>query len=164
MIMYQGIDMLAKLLAGQGGIPVNAMYLEFTNVGSVPTIVPDPADGRSYYAAMDSGVGASDYLRIPFSNVPVVSSTDPSKFLANKATFFAMSTGFTVGRGGHPFSAGAGSVVYGIALVCVADINNAATDIVFSRSYDFAPMSKEMGQEISMTQPQIFSELIAPSI
>lgn len=157
MITYQGVDMLAKLLAGQG-MAINAMYMEFVNEpNAVPVITPDPADGRNYYAALEVG-GIYDYIRIPFSNVPVVSSTDLAKFVSNKATFFAMSTGIPTGRGGHPFSAG--SQVYGIALVCAPNISDADYDIVFSRNYDFTAITKEAGQEISMTQAHIFTESI----
>jgi len=163
MIMYQGLDMLMKLLTGQGGVSINTMYLEFQNGGTPPVITPDPADGRTYYAALESGLTAADYLRIPFSNVPTLSTTDVSKFLANKGTFFAMSTGQTVGRGGKPFSAGDGSIVYGIALVCAADVADASQDIVFSRTYNFTAISKEVGQEISMTWAHILDESMISS-
>ena len=112
---------------------------------------------------MESDAGVADYLRIPLANTPMLSSTDALKFLTNKATFFAMSTGQTVGRGGHAFSAGA--VVYGIALVYAADISDASQDKVFSRSYDFTPVDKDAGQEISMSLAHIFGEsMISSSI
>ena len=153
MITYAGTDMLTKLLSGQGGLPVNVMYMEFDNSGSPPAIVPDPADGRNYYTDLESRLSTSDYIRVPLINTPVLSSDDLAKYLSNIATFFAMSTGYTVGLGGKPFTAAANSTVYGIALVCAASVSDRTQDIVFARDYDFTPVLKGAGQEISMTQP-----------
>jgi len=153
MITYAGTDMLTKLLSGQNGLPVNVMYMEFDNSGSPPTIVPDPADGRNYYEDLESGLSTSDYIRVPLVNTPVLSSDDALKYLSNIATFFAMSTGFSAGLGGKPFTSASNSTVYGIALVCAPSISDRTQDIVFSRDYDFLPILKGAGQEISITQP-----------
>ena len=149
--------MLGRLLIGTG-TPVNGVYLEFINTVAPPTVNPDPADGRAYYAQLEAMAGDSDYLRIPLSNVPVLSSTDLAKYVSNKATFFAMSTGKTVGEGGHEFSAAAVSQVYGVALVCMPSVSDRDQDIVFSRSYNFSPVTKETGNELSMSMAQIFGE------
>lgn len=162
-VLYGGLDLLCSRLIGNTPVAVNGMYLEFQNGGTPPVITPDPADGRAYYAAMEPGVGDADYLRIPFASTPILSSTDETKFVSNKATFFAMSTGYTVGRGGHDFLAAAGSIVYGIALVAIPDVDDASQDIVFSRSYDFTPVEKEAGQEISMSWAHIFGESMISS-
>jgi hypothetical protein len=156
-VTYEGIDMLGKLVVGQG-TPINGVYLEFQNGGTIPSVNPDPADGRSYYAALETGTGDKDYLRIPLSNVPVLSSTDLAKFVSNKLTVFAMSTGQTVGRGGHTFNAAYNSTVFGMALVCIEDVDDASLDKVFSRSYDFSPVLKEVGNEISVSMAHVFGE------
>ena len=153
-VTYSGIDLLGKLLAAQD-YAVNTMYMEFTN-GVVPSITPDPADGRSYYAALDSGLSASDYLRIPLGASATLSSTDALKFETNKATFFAMSTGSTAGMGGHLF--GTSSKVYGVALVAAPDPSDASQDIVFSRSYDFTAKDKQVDEEISIIWSHVFGE------
>ena len=156
-VVYEGIDLLGALLVGTG-TAINTMYMEFQNGGATPTVDPDPADGRSYYAALDSGLSARDYLRLPLAATPTLSSSDASKFETNKATFFGMSTGSTAGRGGHVFSAAAVSNVYGVALVAAPDPDDASQDIVFSRSYDFTPKQKQVNEEISIQWAQIFGE------
>lgn len=155
-VTYEGIDLLGKLLAGRD-YTVNTMYMEFTN-GVAPSITPDPAEGRAYYAALDTGLSASDYLRIPLSVEPSLESTDPTKFETNRAMFFAMSTGQTAGLGGHLFSAAETSKVYGVALVAAPDPNDASQDIVYSRSYDFTPKQKQVDEEISIIWSQVFGE------
>lgn len=156
-VTYEGIDLLGKLLAGRD-YTINTMYMEFSNGGTTPSITPDPAAGRSYYAALDTGLSASDYLRIPLSVEPSLESTDATKFETNKATFFGMSTGQTAGRGGHIFSASETSKVYGVALVAAPDPNDASQDIVFSRSYDFTPKQKQTDEEISIIWSHVFGE------
>ena len=153
-VTYEGIDLLGKLLAARD-YAINTMYMEFTN-GVVPSITPDPAVGRAYYAALDSGLSASDYLRIPLGNEASLSSTDDTKFDTNKVTFFGMSTGQTAGRGGHVF--GTGSEVYGVALVAAPAANDASQDIVFSRSYDFTEKQKQVDEEISIIWSHVFGE------
>jgi hypothetical protein len=154
-VTYEGIDLLGKLLAGSD-LKVNTMYMEFTNNPTVPSISPDPADGRSYYAALDSGGSDSDYLRIPLGSETSLSSTDDTKYETNKATFFGMSTGQTAGRGGKVF--GTNSKVYGVALVAAPDPNDASKDIVFSRSYDFTAKTKQVDEEISIIWSHVFGD------
>jgi len=161
-VTYEGIDLLGKLLAGQD-ININTMYMEFTNNPPAPTVTPDPADGRSYYAALDSGLTDLDYIRVPLISDPTLEATDDDKFSTNRVNFFAMSTGSTAGRGGHVFSNGAGSQIYGVALVAAPDINDASQDIVFSRSYNFLAKDKQVNEEISISWSHIFGENIASS-
>jgi hypothetical protein len=161
-VVYEGIDLLGELLVGTG-TAINAMYMEFQNGGTTPTVDPDPAEGRSYYAALDTGLSSRDYLRIVMSSTPTLSSTDPSKYTSNKATFYAMSGGQTVGAGGHPFTAAAQSTVYGVALVAAADIDDPSQDMVFSRSYNFTPKQKQVNEEISIQWAQIFDEAMLSS-
>lgn len=156
-VVYEGIDLLGKMLAGRD-YTINTMYMEFRNGGTTPTITPDPAEGRSYYAALESGLSDSDYLRIVLGAEPSLSSTDESKFETNKATFFAMSTGETAGMGGHVFSAAETSKVYGVALVAAPDPNDSSQDLVFSRSYDFTPKQKQIDEEISIIWSHVFGE------
>ena len=162
-VTYKGVDLLGKLLAGQN-VAINGVYMEFTN-GTLPAqIYPDPADGRDYYADLETST-EQGYLRIPLSNVPVLSTTDTDKFETNKATFFAMSTGLTWGAGANvPFQSSApASKVYGIALVYMPDLADRSLDVVFSRSYDFSAITKEVGQEISMAMAHVFGESMISS-
>lgn len=162
MITYEGLDLLGKLVAGVG-TKFNTMYLEFTNEGSVPTVVPDPADGRSYYAALEAPGNTKDYVRVALVADPVLSSSDTDKFATNKVSCLAMSTGETAGRGGHEFSSDAGSKVFGVALVASPDPDDASQDIVFSRSYDFVYKTKLPSEEISVQMAEIFGEAMTSS-
>lgn len=161
-IVYEGVDLLAAILAGQS-YSINTMYMEFQNGGIAPVVTPDPADGRSYYAAMESGVGAADYIRLPLTANPTRESTDASKFSGNRINYFAMSTGATAGRGGHTFSDTAGSIVYGVALVAAPDVDDASQDIVFSRSYNFSPKTKQANEEVSIAWGHVFGEELTSS-
>jgi len=69
-----------------------------------------------------------------------------------------MSTGSTAGQGGHPFTAASLSTVFGVALVAAPDANDASEDLVFSRSYDFTPISKRINEEISINWPHTFGD------
>jgi hypothetical protein len=157
MITYEGLDLLGKLVAGVG-TKFNTMYLEFTNEDSAPTVVPDPADGRSYYAALEAPGNTKDYIRVPLVADPVLSSSDAGKFDTNKVSCLAMSTGVSAGRGGHAFSSAAPSLVFGVALVAAPDPDDASQDIVFARSYDFAEKEKLPSEEVSVQLSEIFSE------
>lgn len=156
MITYEGLDLLGKLAAGVG-TKFNMMYLEFTNeAGDPPIIVPDPADGRSYYTALEAPGNTRDYIRVPLVVDPVLSSSDVTKFATNKVSCLAMSTGVSAGRGGHTFESG--SKVFGVALVAAPDPDDASQDIVFSRNYDFIFKTKSASDEISIQMAETFSE------
>lgn len=161
MIVYEGIDLIARILAGQD-YRINTMYLEFKN-GGAPSYTVDPAQGRSYYAALDSGGGASDYLRVALTTSPVLTSSDPTKFLANIMTILATTFGKNAGQGGFEFSAAAGSVVFGVALVAAPDPDDASQDLVFDRSYSFTALEKRANEEISILYPRTFAESISSS-
>ena len=166
MIIYNGIDLLGRLLAGQA-IEINCMYLEFKNGGlPYPVVTPDPSEGRSYYAALDTGLSDRDYIRVPLTADPTVESSDVTKFLTNRVQFIALSAGYSAGRGGHPFTAAAQSVIYGVALVAAPDLDDASQDIVFSRSYapsDFTAKVKLVNEEISIVWPHTFGDAMLSS-
>jgi hypothetical protein len=158
-IVYEGVDLLAAILAGQP-YDINTMYMEFTN-GVVPTVTPDPADGRDYYAALESGLSDRDYIRVTLTANPTRESTDETKFTGNKINYFAMSTGATAGRGGKAFTTG--SKVYGVALVAAPDVDDASQDVVFSRSYNFTEKTKQVNEEISIAWGHVFGEELTSS-
>lgn len=162
MVIYTGIDLLGKLLSGQAVSP-NVAYMEYQNGGVIPTVTPDPADGRAYYAALEASGLIQDYIRTSLIGTPMLSTTDATKFATNKVTFFAMSTAMTAGKGGRAFSAAAGSVVYGLALAYAADADDASQDVVFARTYNFTPITKQVNEEISITWSHEFGDEIVTS-
>lgn len=156
-VVYTGLDLLGKLLAGQGQAP-NVVYLEFRNGGTTPSITVDPAAGRDYYAGLEVAGNDSDYLRVPLMATPVMASSDDTKFLTNKVTFSVISAGAVTGQGGKEFSSTAISKVYGVALVSAPDFSDVSQDIVFSRSYDFTPVTKQLNEEVTITWSHTFGE------
>jgi len=133
LILYNGADILGRLLAGQSSYAVNMLYLEFQNtVGVITPPVVSRADGIAYY----NGLSASpdtDFLRLPLLVDPSVDASS-ADYESNQATFFAESEG-TTGFFGKAFSQGASSFVFGAALVAAPDPADQSKDVVFSRVY-----------------------------
>ena len=163
MIVYEGIDLIGKLLAGSD-YRINMMYMEFRNGGlPAPVYTVDPAQGRAYYQALDAGTGATDYIRVPLIATPTLTSSDATKFLTNRLTVLATSFGKSAGQGGQAFSSVAGSVVFGVALVAAPDPNDATQDLVYSRSYDFTAIVKRDNEEVSILWPHTLAESLSSS-
>ena len=162
LVVFEGIDILGKLLAATG-IQINMLYMEFNNGGAL-AIDPDPADGRAYYAGLETdGNDDHGYLRIPLLGAPELTSSDETKFVSNQVTFNAQTQGSAGLRGATEFSTAAGSIVFGIALVAAPDVDDASQDLVFSRSYDFTPHVKLANEEVSIGWKHTFPEEISSS-
>lgn len=144
-LTYEGVDLIAGMLAWND-LKINAAYIEFVPAGSsVPATAVDPADGISYYKALREDTSSSvDYLRVPIVTPPYTETTDSAKFTGNRVVFSAFTTG-TAGLKGSPFDTGA--QIFGLALVYAVDFDDPELDIVFARSYDFTPKTK-----VDMTQ------------
>ena len=130
--MAGGADIIAKLLTGDSKFAIKTMYIEYEN-GS-PVAITEPAyaaaDGLEYYTGLSS---PKDYLRVPLTLNPNLSSSDPA-YTGNQATFFGITAG-TVGVNGLPFSESAGSVAYGGALVASPNQSDPTADRIFARTY-----------------------------
>jgi len=137
------------------------MYLEFTN-GVVADPSPiSPTRDRSYYADLeDPGyVGDLGYCRVPITLEPTFSSTG-SDYDSNKATLVAVT---------DPVAAGTNAVQDGVsqfftvALVHIADINDADQDIVYNVAVmknggTFAPVLKPANIQIGANGTIQFEE------
>ena len=134
----EGAEIVVRALAGQGYC-LNAVYAEFCNGIAPPSVSPLPQDGRAYYAALAAnGPGQNcDFLRLPISFAPGLDSTNPALYTANRLTVAGLTSGLT-GVGGLPFSAGAGSVVYGWAVVAAPVLSDMTRDLVYARFYGTA--------------------------
>lgn len=146
MIVYEGSDILGKLLSGATDYVVNTAYFEFDNSGSPPSVTPTKSGGQSYFSGLS---GTQDFLRTTIDLTPVTSASD-SDYTYNKVTFTLISTG-TSGYHGLTFSAGAGSQVYGAALAA-SPTGAFSGDLVFARIY-FTPISKAANVQIGLTWP-----------
>jgi hypothetical protein len=129
-VTFGGMDLIGRLLAGEGR-PINGIYLEFEN-GTEPALVSppmlDPTAGVEYYLGLS---GQRDFVRAPagLRSAPAGSS---SAYRSNRVAFTGQSA-HTAGNRGLPFSHTAGTVVFGAALVSLAD--NPSDDIVYARAY-----------------------------
>jgi hypothetical protein len=109
------------------GARLDMAYLEFVNGPSVEPPDIHPAESTGYYDRLNS-TSDRDYLRCPILSHVVKQDTDGRGIL----TLVIVSDGET-GVHGKPFSAGAGSRVYGLALA--ASQTNRRGDLLFARHY-----------------------------
>lgn len=154
-VVYEGVDLLARIVAGQD-LAINTMYIEFVNSGSAsPTV--DPAQGREYYDDLEATGVDTDYLRIPLQLIPALDSSDPDRF-ASDVVIFTGITGDSTGVSSRalPFDEASSSEVYGVALVCAVD-DERTNDIVFSRGYPSSAIPKGVNQ-LAIRWSHTFSE------
>lgn len=133
---------IACKLFGEGReeYKINGMYIEFENVAAPGDTVSAPAfdraDGIEYYSALSSSPDR-DFLRLQLISNPkasLISGYEGSSVTANQLTFFAQTTG-SVGVHGKPFSVGANSTVFGLALVATPRLEDRTRDLIFAREY-----------------------------
>lgn len=133
-----GVAVAALLRGLQDGKSYNVggMYLEFDNSGSavdpVPSVTRDTTP--EYYRTLS---GTADFLRVPLIATAGDNSDDEVFSGDNVAVFYAQSVGTTGSRTTAPltFSDGAGSRVYGAALVVFRDESDITQDLIVSRIY-----------------------------
>lgn len=136
---------------------VTGAYIEFDNSGDpvdpVPSVTRD--GGLSYYDALS---GDRDYLRVGIGATSE-ENTDETKYEAPNRSIFHIYTSGSTGVNGLPFSNGAGSRVYGGALVAVRDIDDASKDIVLARFYfpSANQLVKLVGSDIGLRWRWTFS-------
>jgi len=154
LLVYDWAESVSRLMSGRTdgkNYEINGMYLEFENNLGNPVTPPtyDRSGAAAYYSSLSTHT-TIDYLRVPIVAVGLT-TTDSSKYpTANKITFFAMTQG-TQGVHGKPFNDSNQSRVFGGALVCVPDWNDASQDIIFSRTYVASSdqLIKSAGKEIT---------------
>ena len=151
-IMTDAADCLARVAAGDMRFKVAYMYFEYENLadpGNSP-VVPTFAinEGVEYFTGL-SAHGSKDFLRVPILAQPGFSSTDPAND-GNQVTFYAITSGETLGYNGKDFTTAANSAVYGGALVCAPGAS-ATEDKIFARNYPAgAKVIKPVGEQISI--------------
>lgn len=136
-VLFSWATVAGQLLSGAPNgrdYSLSMLYVEFSNAGGAvtpPTF--DRTGGRSYYDNLAAS-STVDYLRVPIIG-RVLSSTDSFNFPdGNMLTIYGQTQG-VVGVNGKPFTDGAGSRVYGCALVAAPEPNDPTQDLVFSRAY-----------------------------
>lgn len=161
-IVYSAAEVLARLAAGQPGYKIGGFYFEFVNLASPGDPVSPPAYDRSgaaeYYNSLEVSLH-TDFVRVPLLTPPALSTTDALKYVLNQGLFTAQTSGGT-GRWGKPFTVGANSTVFGLALVAMPNADDPSQDVVYSRVYPkktdlVTPLAvpKLDGEEISAAWP-----------
>lgn len=142
LILFQGADIMAALLAGDMSHRISHMYFEFENTAgapAVPTITR--GDGRPYFAGLD-GSGNRDWVRVPIVMNPSLSviPNDSPNYGGNGVLFTATTASAVPAVGKSPaanYFEDAGlngpSKIFSVALAAAPDRNSDAKDKVFSR-------------------------------
>jgi hypothetical protein len=168
-VVYEGLDILGRMLAGVADEGLNVVYFEFENDNPNPGSIVQPSidltRGRSYYAALENDAATTkrDYLRVSLLSVPSLDTSDPSLFVSNRVTFIATTVGSVAGEGGQPFNVARLSTVYGVALVYAPDPNDRTEDMVFARSYDMTPKQLGANEQISIVWRHTIPEEVSSS-
>ncbi len=148
LIVFNGADCLARLLAKQVQYAPGGMYMEFKNTGGSAVAAPsyDRSGANEYYQAL---AGDIDILRIPLQVTPLLSKSSVD-YESNQVTYFATTQGVAGLKNSLPFNED--SVVYGAALVAIPDLDDDSQDVVFSRVYtEIGSIQKVAGQEVGVT-------------
>jgi hypothetical protein len=114
LVVYNGGDIIAKLLGGNEEYRISHMYFAYENTVGVPA---PPAAARSDTAATTFHALAppDDFLRAPVLDPPQYQAAD-ANHLFNRVIFNAIASD-TVGVLGLPFGAANNSKVYGVGLI-----------------------------------------------
>ncbi len=129
LVVYNGGDIIAALLAGKPNYKISAFYFEYENTAGTPSAA---AVDRSDTAADRQAVTTpKDLLRAQLVAAPLIESADDNH-LGNQVTFHAV-TSATTGLNGLPFSAGADSKVYAVCLVATPTPGTPADDLLYAR-------------------------------
>lgn len=130
-IVYQGADILAKLLTGNPEYAVSGMYIEFEN-SNPPSGVIAVARADTPESIPSSSANPTDFMRVGLSATPLLASTDDDFYSHNQATFFAITEG-SIGFNGVAFTAASNSVVRGAGLVARRDPADQTLDLLYAR-------------------------------
>lgn len=135
-IVYDYAAIIGGLVAGKYPHGQWGAYFEFANVATPPTTVAEPAielsDGIEYYSDLSLTVDR-DFLRVT-SLLGSVTSTDGDFPRGNKLNVIAQTVGDT-GVHGRPFASGSNSLLYGVALVFMPDVDDRLQDLLLYRHY-----------------------------
>ncbi len=130
LVTYQGGDVLAGLVAGRSTYKISHMYFEYENTAGAPTA---GVAARTDTAVSRQAVSApKDLIRAPLIAVPTLTAAD-GNHVANRATFYALTTATTGLISSLPFTAGANSKIYAACLVAAPGGNTTAQDLVYAR-------------------------------
>jgi len=130
-IVYQGSDILAKLLAGTPDWDISHMYLTFRNGAEVVPAI-DKTQNRGTYYSLPVGL---DFVRVPLVQAPTFLAEEPAghSYEHNVAVFTSLVNSTTPPELGNLALADGTSQFLDAALVSATSPTSNAGDKVFSR-------------------------------
>ena len=156
MNLYSAATVIDRLVRGIGlqdgrNYATLMAYIEFANLGEpvdpVPTIARD--EGLSYYNSLTAPY---DYLRLPIA-LTAVESSDETLYPDGNISVFHLHTSGSVGyKNALSFTEGAGSYVYGGAILAAPVPGDSTKDLLLAR-FVLPPESqipKVFGKEITL--------------
>lgn len=162
LILYQGADIMAGLLAGNISFAPSHMYFQYENTSGALSSFPTPGreDGRDFFTTIDGITPVQDWLRVPIITTPRISAIhaagQENLFTGNAATFTGSSAASDtlVGESpAHNYFAASGangpSKVFALALVAAVNPNTNRDDRVFSRLTLSSPMEVISGHHLT---------------
>lgn len=162
LILNEGADVMAALLAGQRGFAPSHMYFHYENTNGVITTPPSitRADGGSFFRSLDGQDPPQDWLRVPIITNPKITVSNPvgqtGVYQGNSVIFSASSAASEslVGETPqHRYFAASGadgpSKVFGLALVSETTPGIKTGDKVFSRLALEAPSVMLAGNHLT---------------
>lgn len=157
LVLFEGADIMASLLAGDSSAAISHLYLHYKNGGTNP--VPLSRDmGRSWFDGI-SGANFEDWLRIPIITTPRLfrSPSSSPDYKANAIHFTGTSAASETMVGESPtgnYFGDAGpqgaSMVFAAALVSGPQSGSSANDRIFSRVNLALPLTMVVGSQITI--------------
>ena len=160
LILFEGADIMAGLLAGNPLLVPSYMYLQYHNTSG--TVLTPPAitrgDGRSYFNSITGTSPKQDWLRIPIITTPkvLVTPDDSSDYQGNGVIFTGSSAASQTLLGespAHNYYAASGangpSNVFALALAAAPVPQNGALDKLFSRINLTTPLAMQPGSHLT---------------
>ena len=158
LLLYGAADIIAGMMSGSGGYQISHMYFQYINQ-TENAYTPEPinrSSGRSNFTQL-GGSSNIDYLRVPILTTPRISKSpaNSSDYNGNNVMFSA--TTASIGTVGN--LSGASSVpkyfnsigdngpsrIFSVALVSARDIEDPASDVIFSRLNLVSPLTVIVG-------------------
>lgn len=129
LVVYNGGDIIAKLLGGASEYAISHMYFAFENTAGAPA---PPAAARTDTADDQfwSLVAPQDFIRAQILTPVTYDATD-ADHLFNRVTFYSISTA-TAGENGTSFGAAHDSKVYGLGLVAAPGATPSSDDLLYA--------------------------------
>lgn len=158
LILFEGADIMAGLLAGRNGFAVSHMYFQYRNTADT-FVVDNPITRGSGRTSFDAIVGddpPEDWLRVPIITTPQLTKIpdDSADYDANAAWFCATSAASATLVGESPThnaftsSGPTPSKVFSVALVAAPAAADSKQDRVLSRVNLDDPVELPPGKHI----------------